>query len=705
VREQYLRHPLLSSIDAFKHAQTNTYRVEAEYLTSDPLDDTYIKTVAPLTVDPTKGFLSTDSNLVTLHDSVSIQKYSPSGNIKATVKMGAEGATIEIFKNGVLWYRKPVPPTAHLMPVKSWVFMTDHMHFSEDESRFMYMAEDPAPMINVYKLKDIGVTRFKYRDSIGDRLTHHPNPTIFIFDMGKRELFRVNKPLESSKQRIIYMHPQFADAQGNSIICTAINMIGVSDQTFFFNYPKQLTYITGLTVEKSIKGQTGNKLWWVTPTPLNRGEIQEEVAFFPKMSPDFKRVSYFFNQKCQGPSLNSCGLRVMNLEGFSTETILEEVEEDGPVFTGIQGFHLTLGRYNWLNSDTILLNSAHHQSYHIYEIKVSSKAVSRVIQGFKFLPSESDLFLTKLDNNLFLGKRDCFYKNGVLFVARKNEDGTYTELGCEQLGDLKEFEMFDEVITVNGIEGTFFGRSKEGEEVKKRPVILLIHGGPHGIWHTYHTPMLYHHVKNNHAVLNINYTGSTGRGNKFARNLCGKAGDIEINEVKNFVDHMIKEGKIDPAQIKVSSGSYGGFIALTLLQRYPDLIKCASIFNPVSNGFSMWLGSSVYKWLDAEFLNESERPYKFTYNLTEEESLLVKEKSPMFGDYNFKAEVLFFLGLKDDVVPPLSTRHLFKKLRSTKHRVQLYEYPDEEHMILMIGPNFDYTIKTCLLFDKKHPFN
>lgn len=703
IREQYLKHPLLSNVDVFKNVQTQQIKIETEYLTSDPLDDHYIKTAATLTVNGQT--VSSDLNMTTVHDSIMIHKYSPSGKIRATVKIGAEGASLEIFKNGTLWYRKPVPPTTHIMPVKSWIYMTDLMHFSEDESRFMYMAEDPVPMINVYKLKDIGVTRFKYRDSIGDRASMHPNPTIFIFDMNKKELFRVHKPAETSQRRIVYMHPQFADAKGESIICTAINMIGVSDQTFFTNYPKQLTYIKGLTCDAAIKGPLGNKLWVATPTPVVRENLIEEVAFFPKLSPDYKTVSYYFNEKCHGPSLNSCGLRLMNLETFATETIVAEQEEDDPIFSGIQGFHLTLSKYCWLNNDTIVFNAAHHQSYHVYQVSISKKAVSRVVQGTKFLPSESDLFLAKLDEDLFLGKRDCLYKNGLLFVMKRNPDGSFAELFSQQLEDYKEFEIFDETITVGGIEGGFAGRARPGEDLSKRPVIVVIHGGPHGIWHSYHTPMIWHHLKNNHCILNINYTGSTGRGNKFARNLCGNAGEIEIQEVKNFIDHCIKEGKFDPSQVKVSSGSYGGFMTLTLLKKYPDLIASASIFNPVTNGFSMWLGSTVHKWLGAEFLGHVDKPYKFSERLSDEEALIVKQKSPMFAEYSFKGELLLFLGLKDDVVPPLSTRHLFKMMRAAKLKVQLYEYPEEEHMILGVGPNFDYTIKTCMLFAKKHPFN
>ena len=180
--------------------------------------------------------------------------------------------------------------------------------------------------------------------------------------------------------------------------------------------------------------------------------------------------------------------------------------------------------------------------------------------------------------------------------------------------------MSDETIDVNGIEATFLGRQIEGGDVIKRPLILLVHGGPHGIWHNYHTPMLWHQLKNMHAVHNINYIGSSGRGAKFAKKLCGNAREIIIKVVKDFIETFVSEGKDNESQIKVSSGSFGGFMALSMMRKYPDLFKSASIFNPITNGFSMWLGSSATTWLDAEFLGEMDRPQSFSHGLLTEES-------------------------------------------------------------------------------------
>jgi dipeptidyl aminopeptidase/acylaminoacyl peptidase len=305
----------------------------------------------------------------------------------------------------------------------------------------------------------------------------------------------------------------------------------------------------------------------------------------------------------------------------------------------------------------------------------------------------------RLDVDLIVAKRDCVYRNDLLCVWRRGGDGEYSEIGGQELdeGD-REFEFFDEDMEVNGIQGVLYGRRDDDMEPSERPLMLMIHGGPHGsAMNTYH-PLFYLLAKNGALILNVNYSGSWGRGNKFARSLCGKSWEIEAEEVKCFIDKLVEDKRCDSNQIKVFGGSYGGYIALGLLQKYPDLISHTSIFNPVVNGFSMFVGSTYYNFVLSSMLGEIDGQFKFNRHLTDKECLTIMEKSPVFMDFKFKGQLVMFTGLKDDMVPPLSTRNLFKRLRALGLQVQLYEYPNEEHFISQIGPNFDFCVKTAILF-------
>ena len=140
------------------------------------------------------------------------------------------------------------------------------------------------------------------------------------------------------------------------------------------------------------------------------------------------------------------------------------------------------------------------------------------------------------------------------------------------------------------------------------------------------------------------------------------------------------------------------------MKQHPSLIQSASLFNPVVSAFSMWTGSTLPDWVKAEIGGNNDERYDFKSTLTDLEAMKYRERSPLFGDYNFKSKLMIFNGLKDDVVPPLATRHFYKKLKSQGLDVQLYEYPTEEHYIFLIGPNFDYIVKTALLLEDKISF-
>lgn len=703
IRDCYITHPVLFNVDHYRPKGSDQTFIESQWITAEPLDDTYIKTGTLASYSHAQE--TTHSGLASIveHDTVWIQKYSPSGKLKVIFRMTAEGAVVELYKAGVLQHRKVVPPTTHLTLVRSQVLVSEFIHFSEDESRFLYMADDPIPLISVYKLKDIGINRFKYRDSLGDRLSSHSNPTIFVYDIESKETIRVNKPKETSDNRTIYLQPRFADAQGHSIICTSLNMVEVTDQSYFMNCPKKLQYLTGLSVDKAVPGILGAKVFLPTVVELSK-DLSEEVGFFPKPSPDFTKISYMFVEKNPTAAINYCGLRVFDKETFKTETIVEEYDEEKDGFAGICGIHATLARYDWIDQKTIGFNSYYHQTSYVYQVDVESKKVTKISQR-KYLQTESCTFMATLSPGVVLCKRDTLYRNGLLFVLARQADGSFKEVNFSEDHVIPEGHaaIEEETLTVDGIEATLYGFESSVPEHKK-PLIVYIHGGPHSVWPNVYNPFLRVFLENSHRVLNVNYTGSIGRGKKFAEGILGKAGTFEVEQVVSFIQHLIENKRCHADHIKILSGSYGGLMTVQMLKKYPDLIKCASLFNPVVNGFTMWQGSTLPTWVYSEILGHNDIPPNFAEYLTDEEVIKVRDSSPMVGEFKFKTELLLFTGLKDEVVPPLSTRSFFKKCRATGLKVQLFEYPAEEHLITMVGPNFDYCIKSAMLFSGLFPF-
>ena len=94
----------------------------------------------------------------------------------------------------------------------------------------------------------------------------------------------------------------------------------------------------------------------------------------------------------------------------------------------------------------------------------------------------------------------------------------------------------------------------------KAPMILFIHGGPtaqdqHGFDTT--RQMFAAH---GYAVLQVNYRGSTGRGQKYSMAINANWGDKEVIDLMAATDAAVATGKIDANQMGVGGWSYGGIL-------------------------------------------------------------------------------------------------------------------------------------------------
>jgi len=115
-----------------------------------------------------------------------------------------------------------------------------------------------------------------------------------------------------------------------------------------------------------------------------------------------------------------------------------------------------------------------------------------------------------------------------------------------------------------------------GSNSKKLPMIVLVHGGPHGIYDTltfnYEAQLF---ASRGYAVLQVNYRGSGGRGREFMGAGYGRWGREMQDDITDGVRWAIGDGVADPKRICIYGASYGAYAALTGAFREPDLFKCA----------------------------------------------------------------------------------------------------------------------------------
>mgnify|MGYP006138838193 CR=1 FL=1 len=124
-----------------------------------------------------------------------------------------------------------------------------------------------------------------------------------------------------------------------------------------------------------------------------------------------------------------------------------------------------------------------------------------------------------------------------------------------------------------------------GVEAKNLPLILLPHGGPHGVRDS--MAGMDNDVKvlasHGYAVLQPNFRGSGGFGSAFITSGYKKWGTMMIDDMTDGVKHLITQGVADPRRIAVYGASYGGYASLMSVVREPDLYRCAINFVGMSD--------------------------------------------------------------------------------------------------------------------------
>ncbi len=115
-----------------------------------------------------------------------------------------------------------------------------------------------------------------------------------------------------------------------------------------------------------------------------------------------------------------------------------------------------------------------------------------------------------------------------------------------------------------------------GAEAKNLPLIINPHGGPYGVrdyWnYNRETQFL---ANRGYAVMQINFRGSGGYGQRFLDIAWQKWGLEMQDDITDGVLWAIEKGIADPERICIYGASYGGYAAMAGITKTPDLYQCA----------------------------------------------------------------------------------------------------------------------------------
>ena len=165
--------------------------------------------------------------------------------------------------------------------------------------------------------------------------------------------------------------------------------------------------------------------------------------------------------------------------------------------------------------------------------------------------------------------------------------GTLTELG-RQDANLDETRLAPmKPITVAGANGIaihgYLSLPTGTQPGQRLPAVVLPHGGPYARDHWGYDPLVQVIASRGYAVLQLNFRGSTGYGQEWRDAGHQAWGTIMHEDITAGARWLIAQGIADPARMCIVGWSYGGYAALTGVEKEPQLYRCAVSIAGVSD--------------------------------------------------------------------------------------------------------------------------
>lgn len=255
-------------------------------------------------------------------------------------------------------------------------------------------------------------------------------------------------------------------------------------------------------------------------------------------------------------------------------------------------------------------------------------------------------------------------KNGA--VATKITDKA-------QSAEFKSYPWRDpEVITIPAADGQpIYARLyKPSNPHPSKPAVLFVHGAgylqnAHKWWSSYFREYMFNNLlaDNGYYVLDIDYRGSAGYGRDWRTGIYRHMGGKDLSDHVDAVNFLVKNHGVNPANVGVYGGSYGGFISLMALFTEAKVFKAGAALRPVTD------------W--------AQYNHGYTSNILNEpttDSIAYRKSSPLYFAEGLKGHLLICHGMVDVNVHYQDAVKLSQRLIELgKDNWELASYPMEDH--------------------------
>ena len=390
-------------------------------------------------------------------------------------------------------------------------------------------------------------------------------------------------------------------------------------------------------------------------------------------SPDGSTIAYLHGSAPKYSAYNEERLALVPVAGGTPRVLTEALDRPvaSPQFTA--------------DGKSIVFVYADDRARYVGEIPATGGNVRKLIDGRLVIGSLSmtkDGKMAVLSSTATQPSEVFALENGALRRLSHQNDTWLSEV---QLGTTEDVSF----------------KAKDGNEVHgllekpvgyvagtKYPLLLRIHGGPNG--QDQHSFSLERELfaANGYAVLNVNYRGSNGRGEKYQQAIFADWGNKEVVDLLAGVDYVVSTGIADPDRLGIGGWSYGGILT-DYTTATTNRFKAAIAGAGSALQLSMY-GADQYIY---QYDNELGPPWK-------SQDLWIKLSYPFFHADRITTPTLYMGGDKDFNVPVIGGEQMYQALRSLNVPTELIVYPNQHHGLSLPSFNYDRLTRYLAWYDR-----
>jgi len=529
------------------------------------------------------------------------------------------------------------------------------MTWSPDSKQIAFISSTPSALAAEASGDPMVISRYLYKPDAGEgmsRFNDNQRLHIFMVDLASKQVRQLTYG-ESDEHSLDW------SPDGREILFVSNRE---PNQDEFFNYDVFALRVADRSMRR------------LTATEFNEYE--------PLWSPDGKRIVYRGTHRGltdRETTMEDTHIWIMNADG-------SERREIGAVIDDRQGAP------QWAtDGNSVYFTVQERGSVHLVRLPISGGKPEYIVNEIGAVGAWS---IGKGDTLAysFTGARDMaelYVKSGG-GAPRKLTDLNAEVLKGKQFGDVESFTFAsnDNKFEVEA----FLTKPLDMSATSRHPLIVNIHGGPHGQNGPSFNFKNQVYAARGWATLNVNFRGSTGYGQKFADAVFGDQDGNEGQDILYGVSAAVRRYLwIDRERMGIEGVSYGGQLTdwlITQTNQFKAAVPIAGIANLISYNYMTYYNQ--YEEMEfGQFLHQG--------------SLMdvAWERSALKHVAAARTPTMLMHGENDNDVPIAEAEQFFIALKDVGTEAIFVRYPREGHGISETGHTID-SIDRCIAWYEKH---